>query len=216
MIVSHEHRFVYFAMPKTGSQTVRAALEPYNDEIVRPRNETSSQRPLYPHMRPVDLAPLWRRDLPPLDEYLTFTVVRNPWERLVSLYNHLSGTRRFVWERRLGLVGRDFGHWLERDAHPDGRGAGRGGNPYRMYGSYSVPAFCSDDDGALLVDEFVVLDRLDTELHDLLAPLGVEVGSASARNVRAHAPYRSYYDDRTRHVVAQRYAWEIERFGFRF
>jgi hypothetical protein len=31
-----------------------------------------------------------------------------------------------------------------------------------------------------------------------------------------HAPYTSYYDDRSRVLVAERCAYDIERFGYRF
>ena len=32
MIVSHRHRFIFFAVPRTGSHAVRVALQPYARE----------------------------------------------------------------------------------------------------------------------------------------------------------------------------------------
>ncbi len=32
MIISHRHRYIFFAVPKTGTHSVRTALRPYMDE----------------------------------------------------------------------------------------------------------------------------------------------------------------------------------------
>ncbi len=221
MIVSHTHRFIYFSMPKTGSSAVRAMLEPYRELTTVHFLETSDEQPHYPHMRPAELAAVWDDTFEPFDAYYKFTVVRNPWARLVSLYNHLLSTRRFRWERRLGTVGRSFETWVEQ-TRPSGDGAGTKGNRYRRYGSFSVPAFCGDADGDgepsehLLVDGFLQLERIDADLVELEQRLGIPLPQLEQVNTRPHAPYREFYTERTRDLVAERYRWEIERFDYEF
>jgi hypothetical protein len=52
-------------------------------------------------------------------------------------------------------------------------------------------------------------DRLCERLGRPLRPLG-------ERNRGTHAPYREYFDDETRMLLAQRYARDIELFGYRW
>ena len=55
MRISHRHRFVFFANPKTGSSSVREVIDPYSD-VCPPRNYAmrTSENPFYPHMPPAE------------------------------------------------------------------------------------------------------------------------------------------------------------------
>jgi hypothetical protein len=92
MRISHKYKFVFFANPKTGSETVRKILDLYLDNkteydssIVSPSNS------LYNHMPPVELKNIFLTQSLNFDEYFKFTMVRNPWARLVSLYEMIYG-----------------------------------------------------------------------------------------------------------------------------
>lgn len=91
MILSHRHRFVFLAVPRTGSQSVRAALRPYLD----PGDEEQAAWRTRRRLRTPALAALEHghitateaaSHLPPAiwEEFFTFTFVRNPWDRFLS------------------------------------------------------------------------------------------------------------------------------------
>ena len=86
MRISHEHRFVFFASPKTGSRSVRKLLDAYAEIHGRPAHEVTADFPFYNHMRPVELRDVFSERGWDFDAYFKFVMVRNPWSRLVSLY----------------------------------------------------------------------------------------------------------------------------------
>lgn len=114
MIVSHRHRFIFLKTSKTASTSVEIALSKYCGEQdvitpISPEDERKRQALGYPgprnfilieppdsgagprkprryrrHMRAARV----RKLLPPgvWESYYKFCVVRNPWDRLVSMY----------------------------------------------------------------------------------------------------------------------------------
>jgi hypothetical protein len=92
MRISHKYKFIFFANPKTGSETVRKILDPYAD--IRPEYDfpiVSSSNPYYSHMPPIELKKVFLTKGLNFEEYFKFTMVRNPWARLVSLYEMIYG-----------------------------------------------------------------------------------------------------------------------------
>lgn len=85
MLVSHDHRFIFFSNPKTGSESVRELLAPYADVEGIPMWEASDEHPYYSHIRPVEVREIFRERGHAFGDYFRFTFVRNPWSRLVSL-----------------------------------------------------------------------------------------------------------------------------------
>ena len=108
MRISHKKKFVYISIPKTGSTSVRNAINDYSDvKIERSYHlknlsiERSNVTGYYPssywkvstHMKAMDLGYIWSEIFPNKkdlwDEYFKFTVVRNPWARRVSQWQFI-------------------------------------------------------------------------------------------------------------------------------
>lgn len=100
MIISHEKRFIYFAVPRTGTHSVRAALQPFLGagdwqqqsldanlrlpipELARAGHGHIGVRALKPHLAPDQ----WRN-------YFKFAIVRDPYDRFVSTCAFLNRDR---------------------------------------------------------------------------------------------------------------------------
>jgi hypothetical protein len=90
MPISHRHRFVFFANPKTGSTTLSQLLDPNTDvQPMRNFNERTPENPFSPHMPPAEAKEWFRQFGWDFDGYTTFVFVRNPRAKLVSLYEHI-------------------------------------------------------------------------------------------------------------------------------
>jgi hypothetical protein len=69
--------------------------------------------------------------------------------------------------------------------------------------------------GEPVVDFVGRFERLEEDAGYLFRRIGVEA-ALPRLNASCHGLYRDYYTARTRDLVAQRFARDIERFGYRF
>lgn len=215
MRISHRYKFVFFANPKAGSSTVRQFLNPYSD-IASVKNiyAMSDVNPFHPHMRPEE-ARLIFKDLGwDFYGYTKFVIVRNPWARLVSLYEHI---KRFNPETD------DFKTWLYT-IKPYGSGGGFEKEPWRRYGAYSIEAYIKDEVGNVLVDKVFRLEDLKTTLVPFLVALGlpiepdaeVPIKNQNPRKRLNRAHYKPYYTPNMRDYVHDIYRYDIVNYGYTF
>ena len=221
MRISHEHRFVFFASPKTGSRSVRKLLDAYAEIHGRPAHEVTADFPFYNHMRPVELRDVFNARGWDFDAYFKFVMVRNPWSRLVSLYEMFAFREgRLVSRlRRRATRHRGFRAWV-RALDPDGRGMVEPVSETSVirFGAFSYIGFAGDEHGRPLVDEVIKLEEIESVLPPVLERLGVPRPPRLPRTGRGRyrGGYRAYYDDETRELVGTLYEEDIERFGYEF
>lgn len=211
MRISHRYRFVFFANPKTGSSTVRQFLDPFSD--VRPaRNyrERTPENPFYPHMPPVEAREWFRRFGWDFDGYTKFVFVRNPWDRLVSLYEHI---------QRTGAAAPPFAEWIHA-VSPGGSSDGEEWERWRRFGSDSLERFVKDEEGGILVDKVIRLEDIDRDLVPFLIRVGLPLDPATTvqhRNRRSvDRPYTAYYDASSVAHVRDLYRYDIVNFDYDF
>ncbi len=136
------------------------------------------------------------------DEYITITSVRNPWARIVSLYHFLKGKEYDE--------GHPFSVFVRRylNAHFISRW-----NTYK-----STYEMIHDDTGTPLIDYVVRLEHLKEDLNpiieqhfpDFRMDYNVKI------NTTEHKHYSTYYDDKTKSIVADVFSYDIERWGYKF
>lgn len=126
------------------------------------------------------------------DGYFTFTVERNPWDRMVSAFCFAD-----YRGRRYGTL-REFLHSEEVERFDN------------------WPLYTIDD--TVVVDRVIRYDRLAEELTEVSEKLGLpelELPRAKSGH-RPSGPYQEWYDDYTRQRVAELFHREIDRFGWLF
>ena len=173
----------------------------------------NEDNPFYQHMPPAEALPLFRSFGWPYGEYFKFTFVRNPWARLVSLYEHI---RRSNNAPDVG----PFEQWL-RTIRPDGHGGGGSdAPPWQRYGAWSIESFIKDVEGRVLVDKVFRLEDVDTELMPALRRQGIPVGQGTQIGHKNRRPsggrYQSYYSRESAEYVAELYRYDVKNFRYRF
>ncbi len=221
MRISHRHRFVFFARPKTGSRSVRKLLGPYSEIHGRPAHEVTADFPFYNHMRPVELREVFAARGWDFDGYFKFVMVRNPWSRLVSLYEMFAFREggQLSRLRRRSTRHRGFRAWVRTLDPGGGNGAAlEMAKGVIRFGALSYVGFAGDEAGRPLVDEVIKLEEIESHLPPVLERLGLPVPSRVPRTGRGRyrGSYRAYYDDETRELVGSLYEEDIERFGYAF
>jgi hypothetical protein len=179
--------FAYVHVEKTGGNYVRKVFEP---EIVFERIHCPWER-----------APADVKRLP------AFCTIRNPWAWYVSWYHFALEAR--TNDERFGLLARrgraPFEEFVWRAFD----------NPKGDLYTRSLRATCH---WGLVRDEVTPLrlERLRDELGSFLRRVGHPVPELPSKreNASDHGPYRDYYDDELRELVAT--CPIVERFGYEF
>ncbi len=207
MIVSHDKQFVFIHVYKVAGQSVRAALDPYVEKpatAIGRLAERISQlgwlnrfRAVSPHASALETRAFLGPEV--YDAYYKFAFVRNPWDWQVSLYHYLkqSPLHPQYWMSRQFSNFDDYFEWRCSDER-------------RLQKS-----FLTDESGELMVDFVGRFETLSEDFEKICAQVGIE-STLPHRNRSKHEGYKAYYNDRTRALVADRFAEDIEFFGYEF
>ncbi len=222
MIVSHSRRFIFVKSAKTAGTSLEAALSNYcgGDDIVTPlgdydfnRDETGrwvhramnadgfEQHDWGSTIRDKVGSEVW-------NSYFKFSIARNPWDRVVSL---------FTW-----LLRKDRGrNELVKDDDPAARLASirarftdfvRNGYWHTNDRFYII-------DGECCVDYVIRYENLADGTLEVCRRLGIppiELPRLKSGFKPGAFHYSQYYDAQTEALVAERHAHDIRLFGYRF
>ncbi len=208
MIVSHRHRFIFAAVPKTGTHAVRQALrEQMGDEDVEQVGLFVNRRFPWADLAAIQHGHLSLQQVRPyLGEeafagYFKFAFVRNPFDRFVSYCAFmLRGGDVFQTRPRDAMR-----HFLFTDP------------PERHILFQPQASLLTDEDGrTLLADQVGRVEDMQGSYDAICARLSIASRPLERVNGTRHADYRRYYDTALVDGVAQRYAQDLALFGYDF
>ena len=87
MRLSYKHKFVYIAIGKSGSSSIREALGEYSCIEYWGSDPEKSE---YIHTNLRDVKKIFSFTDSEFDSYFKFSFVRNPWSRVVSYWNYIN------------------------------------------------------------------------------------------------------------------------------
>lgn len=218
MPVSHVHRTIFIHIPKTAGTSVESVLGMHgeNTEIgIRPYfNQRVDREHLYgqdlQHMTAATLKETLQHS-GIFERYFKFSIVRNPWDRLVSV---LAWTDQ-KWAKGEELPYDEFDASVRR-LHGSFVTARTTGQRLRV-GPHLWPQvhFLVDQDRKPLVDFVARYENLAADWEHIRQKIGIQ-DDLPLRMRSHHRPYQSYYDDTTRTMVAEIYAADVATFGYEF
>lgn len=213
MRISHSYKTIFFAVPRTGSTSVRKILDPYADVASRHVSQITEDHPFYHHMSPRELRTVFADRNWNWDAYRKFCLVRNPFDRVVSLFHHRlrqndSGTFNRLLRRLRVRVRRPQIFSAYVSTH------------IRDWGRLETPvsAFIHDEEGRTLVDDVLQFERMKDELPRYLTSLGIDVSPADIPHANSsnRRDYSLYYTELSRSIVASVYQDDIKTYGYKF
>ena len=210
-MVSHRHKFVFCHIPRTGGTSFTEHIRRYCAKRSDLGKE-SGEFIAVSHM------PLWRmkalyfKQRDDWDDYFKFTVVRNPYDRMVSLFCHLVGLGNQRWNGKFENMMAELNsenQWREYSRFRYGQAVFW---PADMYLSYNYKA--------AMFDEVLRFEDMPGKAPEILEKLGIKESVRNFKyphvNKSKRKPYREYYDDFCKSVVEKRYWWELKTFGYDF
>ena len=207
MIVSHKHKYIFAAVPKTGTHSVRHALRNHMgpDDIEQARLFVEKEFPI-PELAVLKHGHLSFEQVRPFlgeaafSDYLKFAFVRNPFDRFVS-YCAFATSREGSFERDPKGVMRHFLFVAPPHNHII----------FRPQNS-----FLTGPDGALQTDILGKVETMQASYDEIAGRIGISSTALDHANRSRRGNYRSYYDQELIDGVARIYARDIELFGYDF
>lgn len=205
MIVSHLHSFIFVAVPKTGTHSVRQALRAHMgpDDMEQARLFVEKQFPI-PELARLGHGHLSFQDIRPhlgeeaFASYFKFAFVRNPFDRFIS-YCSFATSREGTFQRDPKKVMR---HLLFTAP------------PHNHIIFRPQFTFLCGPDGELQADYLGKVENMQASYDEVAQRLGIESTALDHANRSRRGAYKDYYDQELIDGVARIYARDLELFGY--
>lgn len=205
-MIHHKHKCIFIHINKCAGTSVSLAMDMlkvhittelvFSDDILSDSQNTCWQGWLR------DKALCHQYNWSPLDEvkdywneYFKFTIVRNPWDRIVS-------DLHFCKNR--GIVDQNLTVKQDVIEHFDSN---------ERWKSPCVDWITLNGENQM--DMVLRFENLQHDFQILCDRLNINA-TLPYKNKSTHKHYTKYYDEETRELVAKKYAKDIEYFGYRF
>ena len=194
-MIIDEHKFIFVHLRKTGGTSVQDFFTGDSDVSKEPGNK---------HFEPKD----YYRDSPKKwNDYFKFSFVRNPFCFLVSYYNF----RMRMMNGELGRVelfmneeykNSCFEEWIKE----------------RFFGDPRIRPQVEQlsINNKIAVDFIGRFENLQEDFNIVCDKIGIPQQQLPHKNKTKHKHYIEYYNEETRGIVAEKYAKDIEYFGYEF
>ena len=82
--------------------------------------------------------------------------------------------------------------------------------------AYNQLDYLEDGNGSILVDFIGRFENFSEDLHTVAMKAGIQLGGITHTNVSVHRHYSTYYTSELEKIVRERFARDIEYFGYDF
>jgi len=204
-MINHKHKYIFIHIPKCAGSSVEYVLDKQaykdwnsnwdkNNKIWKQHATADQYKQLY---------------CPNYDQYFSFTFVRNPWDRAVSDYLWIKKELKIEdsFKSYLLLTG-DFD--TPRLSYPNLNRSGRG--------DHIIPQtdFILNSNDKQQVNFVGRFENIQQDFKNVCNKIGITHRALPHHNKTKRKHYTEYYDDETRQIVAEKYARDIEHFGYKF
>lgn len=236
-MISHHHRCIFIHIPKNAGQSIESfflnslglSWENRAPLLLRYNNNPELGPPRLAHLLAADYVRYKYLPQSMYDEYFKFAIVRNPWDRTVSMYRYLGDPQKetfseFVRNRFM------LEQWQER-----------------FWFVRPQSDFICSDSGELMIDYLGRFETLKEDFETILSKLGLpsqplphvnksvstgagkksgllkgllsrneaNTGQVDTKKEKSKK-YQDYYDEDTYKLVSNLYIKDIESFGYEF
>jgi|APSaa5957512493_1039668.scaffolds.fasta_scaffold53507_2 chondroitin 4-sulfotransferase 11 len=199
-MISHKHKFIFVHPNKCGGNSIEYFFQGYLEVDHRMLSEYQKE---YPEE---------------YKNYFKFGFVRNPYERLVSVYHGRTQGKLVTVDLELSKYSFSESVKLLED------GVMRYCVPLlasHLLGCKCEPIPCNrpwylDEVQKIGLDFIGRCEHFQSDFNTICDKIGIPGQQLPHENASKHKHYTEYYDEETKQIVAEKYAKDIEYFGYRF
>ncbi len=209
------HGFWFIDIPRTSSSSIRAELGkhfgfPYGKKDILEQEHSSRRQEIFPsHMTAQKASSaisgfVWRK-------IFKFTIVRNPWDRVYSLYLFRKKRKRISES----LSFRDYVISLHQAFISNKFSQSLFSYPPHRYGSSD---FILNSNGEIMVDYIAKYENREHDLKFIASRIGLpELGRLHVQSSTSEIKHYSYfYDSEMKEIIQTIYAKDIDLFNYQF
>jgi len=206
-LYNNERMFIFFHLYKCGGNSLRRVV---NDQL------KGSKELLGVHVLPKDVQRhyITRQKLDRFNEMFKFTIVRNPFEFILSNYHYVRKfPNHFMYDEAIKMPFSEFPdfymEWREKHIEENIHGKNKVCTMYE---------FLHDDKGNMLMDYIGKLETINEDFKYICEKIGIDYRTMPYINVnkKNDKPYRQVYDDATREKVEKYFAKDLKLLKYEF
>lgn len=184
-MIDHVNKLIFIHIARTGGTSIETALVDKDWWLIDRITKHLSASQARAHYGDV----IWKK-------YTKFTVIRNPWDRLVSMW--ATG-----WWHESSNMANDvsFGSFI-RKVKP---------HPHELYDSLFYHEIIDDE-----LDYILRFENLSTDFNNMLNVLDMPSIKLPHKENREHEHYTTFYNDDLIDLVSDLYNKDIELFNYAF
>lgn len=194
-MISHKHKCIFVHIPRCGGTSMEINLNgtPHRN-FSRKHIIASTAKKIY--------EPYW-------DDYFKFSFVRNPWDRMVSLHKFRNFYGVVLRGGKINMQGY-LKKFPEIEIDPRSVSVDDKFEPKKNTVYLNILDVELD-----FIGRFENIDKDFERVYQSIGEVPVSLTN-DRKHQSKHKHYTEYYDDETRQIVAEKYAKDIEYFGYEF
>lgn len=206
MLISNSRRFLFIHIYKNAGTSISHALSPYAlakvEKIANLISTRLGQPKVFnPSPYPTHITASQLIDeigIAAYDSFFSFAIVRNPWDWQVSLYNYMLKNTHHHQHALVSNLGgfTAYIHW-------------------RCENEIALQSDFIYNNNELVVDYVGRFESLIHDFQEITRRIGIQVALPKL-NVSNSIPYRQFYTNETRDLVAKMFSLDIKLFGYEF
>ncbi|RPG63777.1 MAG: hypothetical protein CBC02_009815 [Flavobacteriaceae bacterium TMED42] len=201
-MINHTKKFIFVHIPKTAGSTIEAVFARLFSvklhEYIKWNNELNhwDQHLTLSEIKDTKVTSN------AFTEYFKFSIVRNPWDRIIS---------ELAW--RFGVRFLEGSITIQDFLSMKFKTKNRIDPERHLIPQYE---FLYDKKGSLICDFIGKTENLQEDFNTICDKIGIPKQKLPRKNKSKHKHYTEYYDKETKQIVAEKYAKDIEYFGYEF
>jgi hypothetical protein len=184
-MIDHKKKFIFIHIARTGGTSIETVITGKDWWLIDPQTKhisASMARRIYGDE-------IWKT-------YTKFSVVRNPWDRFVSMW----ATK--WWHQASGLDENCSFDEFIRNIRP---------HPHELYKTIHCHEILNED-----IDFVLRFEYLQQDFSCMLASIGADDMVLPSVEKRSHECYLKIYNDKQKQIIAELYETDILKFGYSF